>query len=270
LSQASNLSIAFRRAPRIGDLDPTVFCAPFVAAVIGDRFGPAVAFGRKPVGGDAVLREPRRHRLRPRFRKRLVIGVVADEAWASLKSFQRKEQEKQENGDERKDRGNANVNFRGEKRSNQTHESKTDPDAKRARKGDGKEAKLSYSGNLLVENRNGLIVDATVLEATGTAERDAALAMMEKVPGQQRVTATGDKGHDTRDFVAECRNLQVSGRFSNDRGSGDRKYELAFLRRSVILTVHDTIQPGKRLVHDEINRDVTFLSSSASHSNRAR
>ena len=78
MSQASNLSIAFRRAPRIGDLDPTVFCAPFVAAVIGDRFGPAVAFGRKPVGGDAVLREPRRHRLRPRFRKRLVIGVVAD------------------------------------------------------------------------------------------------------------------------------------------------------------------------------------------------
>jgi hypothetical protein len=69
------------------------------------------------------------------------------EAWASLKSFQRKEQEKQENGDEEKDRGNANVNSRGEKRSNQTH----DPDAKLARKGDGKEAKLSYNGNLLVE-----------------------------------------------------------------------------------------------------------------------
>lgn len=70
-------------------------------------------------------------------------------------------------------------------------------------KGDGKEAKLSYNGNLLVENRNGLIVDATVLEATGTAERDAALAMMEKIPGQQRVTVAGDKGYDTRDFVAE-------------------------------------------------------------------
>ena len=73
------------------------------------------------------------------------------EAWASLKSFQRKEQEKQEkqeNGDEEKDRGNANVNFRGEKRSNQTHESKTDPDAKLTRKRNGKEAKLSYNGNL--------------------------------------------------------------------------------------------------------------------------
>lgn len=92
------------------------------------------------------------------------------------------------------------MNFRGEKRSNQTHESKPDPDAKLARKGDGKEAKLSYNGNLLVENRNGLIVDATALEATGTAERDAALAMMEKIPGQQRVTVAGDKGYDTRDF----------------------------------------------------------------------
>lgn len=140
------------------------------------------------------------------------------EAWASLKSFQRKEQVKQENGDEEEDRGNANVNFRGEKRSNQTHESKTDPDAKLARKGDGKEAKLSYNGNLLVEDRNGLIVDATVLEATGTAERDAALAMMEKIPGQQRVTVAGDKGYDTRDFVAECRSLQVTPHVAQNEG----------------------------------------------------
>jgi IS5 family transposase len=96
--------------------------------------------------------------------------------------------------------------------------SKTDPDAKLARKGDGKEAKLSYNGNLLVENRNGLIVDATVLEATGTAERDAALAMMEKIPGQQRVTEAGDKGYDTRDFVAECRNLQVTPHVAQNEG----------------------------------------------------
>jgi hypothetical protein len=80
-------------------------------------------------------------------------GRDADGGLASLKSFQRKEQEKQENGDEEKDRDNANVNFRGEKRSNQTHESKTDPDAKLARKGDGKETKLSYNGKLLVVRR---------------------------------------------------------------------------------------------------------------------
>src|SRR5207249_2111109 len=72
------------------------------------------------------------------------------------------------------DPGNATVDFHGEKRSNQTHESRTDPDAKLARKGRGKEAKLSYNGNLLVENRNGLIVNTEVFEANGTAERDAA------------------------------------------------------------------------------------------------
>lgn len=69
-----------------------------------------------------------------------------------------------------------------------------------------KEAKPSYNGNLWVENRNGLILDATVLEETGRTERDAALATMEKIPGQQRVTVPGDKGYDSRDFVAECRN----------------------------------------------------------------
>ena len=77
---------------------------------------------------------------------------------------------------------------------------------------------MSYNGNLLVENRNGLVVDATVLEATGTAGRDAALAMMEKIPGQQRVTVAGDKGYDTRDFVAESRNLRVTPMSRRMRG----------------------------------------------------
>src|ERR1022692_547591 len=91
------------------------------------------------------------------------------EAWAGAKSFQRKDDKNPPSSD---DPGNPTVNFHGEKRSNQTHASKTDPEAKMARKGEGKEAKLSYSGNLLVENRNGLIVNAMVWEASGTAERD--------------------------------------------------------------------------------------------------
>jgi transposase len=128
------------------------------------------------------------------------------EAWASLKSFQPKEGK---SGPPPDDPGNPTVNFRGERRSNQTHESKTDPDALLARKSEGKESKLSYSGNLLVENRNGLIVDAEVFVANGTAERDAALVMLEQVPGTKRVTVGGDKGFDTFGFVAECRNLQV-------------------------------------------------------------
>jgi transposase len=128
------------------------------------------------------------------------------EAWASAKSFQPKDG-KQSPPD---DPGNPTVNFRGDRRSNETHESKTDPEAQLARKSEGKESKLSYSGNLLVENRNGLIVDAEVFQANGTAERDAALVMLEQIPGTMPVTVGGDKGFDTRGFVGECRNLGVT------------------------------------------------------------
>jgi transposase len=136
------------------------------------------------------------------------------EAWASAKSFQPKEG-KQPPPD---DPGNPTMNFRGEKRSNETHASKTDPHALLARKGGGKESKLSYSGNLLVENRNGLIVDAEVFQANGTAERDAALVMLEQVPGGRPVTVGGDKGYDTRDFVTECRNLRVTPHVAQNLG----------------------------------------------------
>jgi transposase len=129
------------------------------------------------------------------------------EAWASAKSFQPKGKNSSPPPD---DPGNPTVDFHGEKRSNQTHESKSDPDALLARKGPGKEAKLSYSGNLLVENRNGLIVSSLVWEATGTAERDAAMAMLQDVPGTGRVTVGGDKGFDTAEFVRECRNMRVT------------------------------------------------------------
>lgn len=128
------------------------------------------------------------------------------EAWAGAKSFQPKDK-KQTPPD---DPGNPTVNFRGEKRSNETHASKTDPESLLARKGEGKESKLSYCGNLLVENRNGLIVDAEVFQANGTAERDAALVMAERIPGPKRVTLGGDKGFDTQGFVAECRHLGVT------------------------------------------------------------
>ena len=128
------------------------------------------------------------------------------EAWASLKSFQRKDQPRTPPDDP----GNPTVDFHGEQRSNETHQSTSDPDACLARKGNGKEAKLSYNGNLLTENRNGLIVTTEVFQANGTAERDAALVMLEQIPGGQRVTVGADKGYDTRDFVAECKNMNVT------------------------------------------------------------
>jgi transposase len=137
------------------------------------------------------------------------------EAWASMKSFQPKDKKGSRPPD---DPGNPTVNFHGEKRSNQTHESKSDPEAQLARKGLGKEAKLSYSGNLLVENRHGLIVDSRVWEATGTAERYAALDMLQGLPGDRRVTVGGDKGFDTAEFVRECRNLHVTPHVAQNLG----------------------------------------------------
>jgi transposase len=137
------------------------------------------------------------------------------EAWASQKSFQAKEGKP---GTPPDDPGNPTVNFRGERRSNETHESRTDPEAQLARKSGGKESKLSYSGNLLVENRNGLIMKAEVFTANGTAERDAALRMLEQIPGGNQVTVGGDKGFDTRGFVAECRHLGVTPHVAQNLG----------------------------------------------------
>jgi len=136
------------------------------------------------------------------------------EACASLKSFQRRDQ-KQDPPD---DPGNPSVDFHGEKRSNETHQSTTDPDAMLARKGNGKEAKLSFNANLLTENRNGLVVNAEVFQANGTAERDAGLVMLERLPGANRLTVGADKGYDTHGFVAECRHLNVTPHVAMNTG----------------------------------------------------
>jgi transposase len=129
------------------------------------------------------------------------------EACASLKSFKKIDGGEPPPAD---DAGNPTVDFHGEKRSNDTHQSTTDPDAMLARKGAGKEAKLSYNGNVLMENRNGLVADVEVLPATGTAERDAALLMIESIPGDRPVTVGADKAYDTKDFVAESRQMNAT------------------------------------------------------------
>ena len=131
------------------------------------------------------------------------------QAWASLKSFKRKGDEPSQRSDD--DPGNPSVNFHGERRSNATHKSTTDPQALLARKGKGKEAKLCYSANALAENRNTLLIDLEVEPADGSAERRAAVAMAdERLAGSGRITLSGDKGYDTRDFVATCRELEVT------------------------------------------------------------
>jgi transposase len=128
------------------------------------------------------------------------------EAWASHKSFRQRDTPP----DVPDDPGNPTVNFRGEERTNDTHQSTTDPDARLYKKSSGSEARLVYLGHLLTENRHGLIVDALVTAATGTAERDAALTMLGDLPDGDRVTAGGDKNYDTRDFVRYAREMGVT------------------------------------------------------------
>jgi transposase len=132
------------------------------------------------------------------------------EAWASLKSLRPKGKEWPKR-DPPDDPGNPTVNFRGEKRSNETHESTTDPESRLARKGNNQPARLCYSEHVLMENRNGLIVDLEIAEANGTAERDQAIQLLDRaVPGTKRITLAGDRGYDTRGFVAECRDRRVT------------------------------------------------------------
>ena len=145
-----------------------------------------------------------------------VVDLVSDEhftvdgtlieAWASHKSFQRKDRPTPPPDDP----GNATVNFHGEARSNDTHESTTDPDARLARKSGGHEAKLAYCGNVMIENRNGLVVDTELLQCNGMAERDAAMLMAERVNGTKRITVGADKAYDTKDFVSEMRGMNVT------------------------------------------------------------
>jgi transposase len=132
-------------------------------------------------------------------REHFTVDGTLIEAWASMKSFRPKDSDHQ---DPPSGRGrNPEVDFKGETRRNDTHQSTTDPDCRLLKKAKGKESKLCFMGHALMENRNGLVVDSRLTLATGTAEREAALEMVEGLPGVHRITVGGDKGYDTHDFV---------------------------------------------------------------------
>lgn len=193
------------------------------------------------------------------------------EAWASLKSFKQVDADDAPPPD---DPGNPTVNFHGETRTNATHASTTDPDARLARKGAGKEAKLSYSGHVLMENRNGLAVDVAVLRATGTAEREAAIAMVGALPDGGRITVGADKNYDTRDCVAQLRELDVTPHVAqndtNRRSAIDGRttrhagYEVSQLKRKRIEEIFGwlkTVGGLRKLRHrglDQVAWMVTF------------
>lgn len=168
-----------------------------------------------------VVEQARRHSLLSA--DHFTVDGTLLEAWASQKSFRPKDEDPPTGGGER----NAAVDFRGETRSNETHASTTDPDARLARK-KGKEAKLCYLGSVLMENRNGLLIDAEVRHATGRAEVEAALAMLDRQsPSARRRTLGADKLYDTREFVAGCRTFgftpHVAQNTSGRRSAIDRR-----------------------------------------------
>jgi transposase len=133
-----------------------------------------------------------------------VDGTLLD-AWASHKSF-RPRQDEPPTGPG----GNPAVDFRGQRRTNATHQSRTDPDARLYKKAQGRAAQLGYLGHVLLEHRSGLIVDAMVTPADGHGERDAALVMLERRPGRHRLTVAADKGYDMREFVTTLRAMTVT------------------------------------------------------------
>jgi transposase len=166
-----------------------------------------------------------RHRVSQQFFDQVVLaadrlGLLSDEhftvdgtlieAAASLKSFKPKDQPPTDTPSD--DPGNPSVNFHGENRSNATHQSTTDPDARLFRKGKGKEARLTFMGHALMENRNGLLVDFQVTTATGTAEREMAVRQLAEARqrGFHPKTVGADKNYDTRDCVAQLRQYQVT------------------------------------------------------------
>jgi len=154
----------------------------------------------------AILAQPRVKRLLST--EHFSVDGTLIEAWASMKSFRPKDGSDEPPSD---DGRNAEVNFRGEVRSNATHASSTDPDARLYRKGRGKEAKLCFMGHALMENRSGLLVGACLTRADGHAERVAALAMIEPHADRPRpITLGTDKGYDAEDFVNELRSMRVT------------------------------------------------------------
>ena len=166
------------------------------------------------------------------------------QAWASHKSFQPKSETAPDHKDEPPTDGsshgrNGERDWRGQPRSNESHASKTDPDARLARKSNGQSSILAYAGHVLMENRNGLVNDACLTHASGTAERDAALTMLDRRQGQQRITLGADKGYDVTAFVKDLRRRRVTPHIAVDR----RVSKHGVRRRSAV-DLRTTRHPG--------------------------
>ena len=168
------------------------------------------------------------------------------EAAASIKSFRRRDEDADDNPKGPGDGGSRTEDFRGEKLSNETHESTTDPESRLMRKGKGKEPKLVFMAHALMDNRHGLVSDFRLTEANGMAERDAALDMLIRIPGSRRLKVGADRGYDSRDFVAECRDLNITPHVAQKK------------RWSAIdgRTTHHAVYAASQKVHKRVEVDL--------------
>jgi hypothetical protein len=165
-----------------------------------------------------------------------VDGTLID-AWASMKSFRPKDGSGEPPGPGR----NGERNFHNEKRSNETHASTTDPDARLYRKADGRESRLCFMGHVLMENRNGLAIEAALTRATGTAERETALALLGRRTTDRRITLGADKAYDVTAFVQDLRSRQVTPHIAID----GRVSKLGVVRKTAV-DGRTTRHPGYR------------------------
>lgn len=231
----------------------------------------------------AVVAQARAHRLISA--EHFTVDGTLLESWASLKSFRPIDPK---NNTTRGGGGrNPEVDFRGKRRRNDTHASTTDPEARLMAKGFRQTAKLCFSGNVLMENRNGLVVDVAVAQATGYAERDTGLLMLarhRKRGGRRRWTVSADKAYDTRDFVDGCRQLnvtpQVAQNISHRRGSAiDRRtvsrpgYAVGQRLRKRVEEIFGwvkTVGGGRKLRYQGVKRNQLWAEFTASAYNLVR
>ena len=198
------------------------------------------------------------------------------EAWASVKSFRPRDEDEPPSDGGR----NPEVDFRGERRSNDTHRSTTDPEARLAKKGKGKEAKLCFGAHVLLDNREGLVVDVRLTPVEGASERDAALEMLEAVPGARRITVGADRGYDTRGFVRGCRKSRVTPHVAQKQRSAiDRRttrhegYRLSQRARKRVEEVFGwvkTVGGGRKLRYCGVARNRFWMEMTTASYNLVR
>lgn len=223
-----------------------------------------------------VVREARRRQLLSRDHF-TVDGTLLD-AWASVKSYRPRDDDEAPRGGGR----NAAVDFHGEQRGRDTHVSSTDPEALLYKKGASQEARLRFMGHLLTENRHGLVVDLEVTQATGYAEREAALRMLKR-RGRRGGTVSADKAYDTRDFVASCRAEGVTPHVAQNtarrrsaidgRTTRHRGYATSQRRRKLVEEVFGWIKSvggGRKLRYRGVARNQLWAELTAAAYNLVR